>query len=186
MTAIQNTPAPVPVLGIDPGSRWTAGVVRYGDRAVIGWTLGPVNPAGELEPGAMDDVNDWTAYTRYITRVLDAAYRSVRGMRERYGSCPVAVRRCIVPGARVIGSGPFRDWVIPQRITGSLLAAFPDAVLTEPPDRPTALRSYPAELIGTRPGGWGPGEARRGDRSHERVAYDVAGVLAADRLGGSR
>ncbi|MEU8347862.1 hypothetical protein AB0C74_39710, partial [Spirillospora sp. NPDC048832] len=59
------------VLGVDPGRRWTAGVLRRGDAALYGWTVGPVDVDGQPDAAAADDVHDVAAWGRYMRRVLD-------------------------------------------------------------------------------------------------------------------
>ncbi|WP_157252793.1 hypothetical protein [Nonomuraea typhae] len=99
-----NPPAGPAVLGIDLGRRWTAAVVRAGDRALHGWTLGPRDARGA--PAPLHDPYDLAAWARYHGRIRDAV----------------------------------------------------DQTLHRRPDH------------------WGPCEARRGERDHERAAYDIAGA----------
>ncbi|MGH3574118.1 MAG: hypothetical protein ACRDUW_20235 [Pseudonocardiaceae bacterium] len=188
-----STPAPAPipaaalaVIGIDPGARWTAAVLRVGDHPVHGWTLGPVNRLGELDVAALDNPDDWAAFGRYAGRVLDALGQLVTEAEQHHGAVRVAIEAMNVPvGWRSVGHGrynrlPLADWLTPTRTVAAVIGAYPDARLVLPDKlgrRPAD--AYPHELRGPRPADWGPGEARRGERDHERAAYDVAGLAAA-------
>lgn len=182
------TPAPAPalaVIGIDPGARWTAAVLRIGDHPVHGWTYGPVNRLGELDVAALDNPDDWAAFSRYAGRVLDALGKLVTEAEKHHGGVRVAIEAMHVPvGWRSVAHGkynrlPLADWLTPTRMVAAVLGAWPDARLVAPDHlgrRPA--ENYPRELRGARPADWGPGEARRGERDHERAAYDVAGLAA--------
>lgn len=170
------------VLGVDPGRRWTAGVLRVGDRAVYGWTLGPVDADGRPDASAVDDVDDVAAWARYMRRVLDAVERTV----DRAGG-PVALacEVTVPPSGRRIA---LADWLVPRQILAGLLAYDPGTVLIRNAAhgrRRPVESHYPPELWparggrGGRPASWGPNEARRGERDHERAAWDIAGAGAA-------
>lgn len=187
----------VAVLGIDPGRRWTAGVLRVGAAVVDGWTLGPVDAAGRPSPAAVDDVHDLTAWARYMARLVDA----IEATGERHqaaggGRVYLACEVVVPPGGRI----PLADWLVPRQILAGLLAFDPATTLVKPgphgkahydPDARGKLRrarpvsaNYPPELCpaagrtGGRPASWGPCEARRGERDHERAAFDIAGAAA--------
>jgi len=175
------------VIGIDPGARWTAAVLRTGDYASYGWTYGPVNRLGELDAAALSDPDDWAAFSRYAGRVLDALGQLVTEAEQHHGGAVrVAIEALHVPvGWKSVGHGrynrlPLVDWLTPCRMVAAVLGAYPDARLVQPDQlgrRPA--EDYPRELRGPRPANWGPCEARRGERDHERAAYDVAGLAAA-------
>jgi len=187
------------VLGIDPGRRWTAGVVRVGAAAAHGWTIGPVDEAGDPSPAAVDNVHDLAAWARYMARLIDVIEATVERHRVAGGG------RLHLACEVVIPPGPstrlrLADWLIPRQIVAGLLAFDPAVILVGPDDhgkahydrdsshrlvraRPVS-EHYPPELwpakgpVGGRPASWGPNEARRGERDHERAAYDVAGAAA--------
>ncbi|RJL19281.1 hypothetical protein D5H75_40530 [Bailinhaonella thermotolerans] len=176
---------PVAVLGIDPGRRWTAAVLRVGAAAVYGWTLGPVDEAGRPAPAAADNVHDLAAWARYMARIIDAIETTIERHRE-LGGGPVrlAVEVVVPPGGRIA----LADWLIPRQVVAGVLAYDPHAVLIRPGGHGRArpvTEAYPPELwparggTGGRPPAWGPCEARRGERDHERAAYDIAGAAAA-------
>jgi hypothetical protein len=187
----------IAVLGIDPGRRWTAGVLRVGAAAVHGWTVGPVDEAGNPAAAAVDNVHDMAAWARYMARLVDvieatmALHRAAGG-----GRVALACEMVIPPGGRIA----LADWLIPRQIVAGLLAYDPGVILIRPDAhgkahydrdgrgrlvraRPVSAH-YPPELwpakghVGGRPSAWGPNEARRGERDHERAAFDIAGAAA--------
>ncbi|MFE3454977.1 hypothetical protein ACFXJ8_39245 [Nonomuraea sp. NPDC059194] len=188
----------VAVLGIDPGRRWTAGVLRAGERALHGWTIGPVDVAGRPSAAAVDNVHDLAAWARYMGRLIDVVEATVQA-HQVAGGRPVrlACEVVVPPGGRIA----LADWLIPRQIVAGLLAFDPTVMLIAPGghgkrhyDRDGAGRlvrarpvtaDYPPEFwpakgqSGGRPAGWGPCEARRGERDHERAAYDIAGAALA-------
>jgi hypothetical protein len=172
------------VLGIDPGRRWTAGVLRVGRAAVHGWTLGPVDVHGRPDAAAVDNAHDLAAWARYMARLLDAVEDTMARAPDG-GRVALAVEVIVPPAGRRIA---LADWLVPRQIVAGLLGYDPRAVLVRPDAhgkaRPVA-EHYPPALwpakgrTGGRPPSWGPCEARRGERDHERAAYDIAGVGAA-------
>jgi hypothetical protein len=182
----------VAVLGIDPGRRWTAGVLRVGGEAVHGWTLGPVTEDGRPDPSAVDDVygpGALVAFGLYAARVLDAIEdtmgRAPGGGRVML-ACEIAEPR---PGGRI----PLADWLVPRQLCAAIVAYDTRTVMIRPGGYGLAHKAvrdgriqdhYPAALwpargrTGGRPASWGPCEARRGERDHERAAYDIAGAAA--------
>ena len=178
----------VAVLGVDPGRKWTAGVLRVGEAAVDGWTVGPVTPKGVLDASAIDNIDDIESWGRYMRRILDLIEATVDSHRAAGGG-PVhlAVEMVVPPGGRRIA---LADWLIPRQVVAGLITYDPNVVLVHPDGhgkhRPVA-EHYPPQLQPFRPGTpagrpptWGPCEARRGERDHERAAYDVAGVAAPE------
>ncbi|MGH3737267.1 MAG: hypothetical protein ACRDT6_16870 [Micromonosporaceae bacterium] len=169
------------VVGVDPGSRWTAGVLRVGDAALWGWTLGPLNHAGT--PAAIANADDVEALSRYADRIADMIERTI----EYAGAAGHQRVRVAIEAARVpIGYAGGRrtrialvDWLTPRCVGLALRGAYPDARWVLPDRHGRRPReAYPVELRGARPPHWPPCEARKGERDHERAAYDVAGVGA--------
>lgn len=173
-----------PTIGVDPGQTWTAAVLRVGDSAVHGWTLGPVDRSGTVRRDALNDVDAWDAFGRYADRLITGLDELVEYARARWGEVRIGVEVPGVPIGWQDGGGhpkfrrlPMRDWVVPRQVAASVLGAFPHARLIQPDHlgrRPAG--EYPVELRGRSPSGWGPCEARNGERDHERAAYDVAGL----------
>lgn len=170
-------PKPLAVLGIDPGSRWTAGVLRVGDTPVYGWTLGPVDELGRPRPNALDKIDDVTAFARYMRRILGQITYTL-DLADARG---YTRKRLAVEGIRVPVSWrtkvPLEDWLIPQTIARVVLVEHPLARVVWP-DRhgKKPLHAYPAALRYRRPPNWGPCDNPRGERDHERSAYDIAGI----------
>jgi hypothetical protein len=176
-------PAAPPTIGVDPGQTWTAAVLRVGDTAVHGWTMGPVDQAGTVRRDALNEVDAWDAFVRYAARLVAGLDELADYATTRWGEVRVGVEVPHVPVGWRPGSAPkfqrlpMRDWLIPRQVAAVVLGAFPRARVVQPDHlgrRPA--REYPAELRGTRPAEWGPCEARGGERDHERAAYDVAGL----------
>lgn len=170
------------VLGIDPGRRWTAAVLRVGDRPVDGWTLGPVAPDGSPDPTATDDAHDVAGFARYQARILDAVETTVERHRAVTGPVWLACEVIVPPGGRRIA---IADWLIPRQLLAGLLAYDPGMILIRANQHGKRdIAEYPPELRprrggqGGRPTTWGVNEARRGERDHERAAFDVAGAAA--------
>lgn len=172
------------VVGIDTGGRWTGGVLRVGDAVLWGWTVGPHTAAGELY--AIDNPDDLVGIASYIDRVLAhiegtieqataAGYERVRIAVEQV-RVPIGYRSGRHTGIRLV------DWLIPRDLAVAVRAAYPDARWV-PPHRwgRGTPASYPAELHGSRPPHWPWYDARRGERDHERAAYDIAGAAALDQ-----
>lgn len=170
----------LPVLGIDPGARWTAGVLRVGSTAVTGWTLGPTTADGRRDPAALDDPDDLEALARYVARVLERVDRTYEMAEREVGPCRVAVEAIHVPVSHRHGKRSrisLVDWLTPRSVVVAVLTAY-DAVLIPPAGHGRGpLESYPAVLRRKRPEGW-INEAPRGERDHERAAWDVAGAGA--------
>jgi hypothetical protein len=178
--------APLPTIGVDPGQTWTAAVLRVGDSAVHGWTMGPVDRFGTVIRGALNEVDNWDALGRYVARLIGGLDELVRYARQRWGEVRIGIEVPSIPIGYRPGSPagvpakfqrmPIRDWLIPRDIAAAVIGAYPDARLIRPDHlgrRP--LDQYPPELRRLRPPDWGPCEAPKGERDHERAAYDIAG-----------
>jgi hypothetical protein len=145
----------------------------------------------------MDNVHDMVAWARYMVRLVDVIEATIEQHRVSGGRrVHLACEMVIPPGGRIA----LADWLIPRQIVAGLLAYDPGVMLIRPDAhgkahydrggngrlvraRPVSAH-YPPELwptkghVGGRPASWGPNEARRGERDHERAAYDVAGAAA--------
>ncbi|HEX3781314.1 MAG TPA: hypothetical protein VHX38_16760 [Pseudonocardiaceae bacterium] len=173
---------PLPTIGVDPGQTWTAAVLRVGDTAVHGWTMGPVDRSGTVIRDALNEVDNWDAFALYTARLVEGLDELADYARTRWGEVRIGIEVPGVPIGWRPGSPPkfqrlpMRDWLIPRQVAAAVLGAYPQARLIRPDHlgrRPA--HEYPADLRGARPPSWGPCEARKGERDHERAAYDVAG-----------
>lgn len=168
-----------PVLGINPGSRWTSAVVRLGDLPVTGWTIGPTTPEGYPDRTALNDPDDVEAQARYVARVLELVDATFDAAAGQWGTCRVAVKSIDVPvSVRHGRRSPVQvvDWLIPRLVVLAVLSAYEGVII--PASSVLRSETYPAALVGTRASEWGPNEAPQGERDHERLAYDVAGLGA--------
>lgn len=177
------------VIGIDTGYRWTAGVLLVDDVPVSGFTFGPIDEHGRLDPTATDEIDDVAIY-RYATHII---FDGLNPLREKADAEPLmAVEHITVPKFKRKGV-PVRNWLVPHDVMLYVCATFPGTVLV--PARGNGTRhyasrggngdlrtAYPRELGRRRPAGWGPNDAPRGARDHERAAYDVAAFASTRRL----
>lgn len=172
-----------PTIGVDPGQTWTAAILRIGDHADHGWTLGPVDKFGTIRRDALNEVDNWDDFARYVRRLRDALDELVDYTVRRFGEARVAIEVPGVPigyqpgSARKFQRLPLRDWVIPRQVAAAVLGGYPEAKVVRPDGYGRrAAGTYPPALRGRRPPSWGLNEARKGERDHERAAYDVAGA----------
>lgn len=159
------------VLGIDPGARWTALVVRDGDRLLA------------HKVTDRDALTVWTPLVRYAQDVVAIA----RAIRVDTAVDVTGVEGVVAPrphaapgkGPRLTDVGPTIEtaWV-----AGALTHAL-GAVVVEPsgfgapaPNRRVLEAMYPADLIGPRET-TGSGKSRW---QHLRAAWDIAGAVPAE------
>jgi hypothetical protein len=144
--------------------------------------MGPVDRFGVVIRDALNEVDNWDAFGRYAARLVAGLDELVNYARTRWGEVRIGIEVPGVPIGYRPGSPakfqrlPMRDWLIPRQVAAAVIGAYPDARLIRPDHlgrRP--LGEYPHDLRGLRPPNWGPCEARKGERDHERAAYDVAG-----------
>jgi hypothetical protein len=132
-----------------------------------------------------------------MARLIDAIEATIDQHRAASGGrVHLACEMVVPPGGRIA----LADWLIPRQIVAGLLTFDPGLVQIKPDahgkrhyDRDARGRlvrarpvsaDYPPELwpakgaTGGRPATWGPNEARRAERDHERAAYDIAGAAA--------
>ena len=184
MNAISASRKEIPAVGVDPGSRWTGAVLRVGDVAVTGWTLGPVNRLGQRDRAALDNVDNWEAFRRYVDRLIAHLDDLVTYGETEYGPVRIAVEVPHTPigwqaGNRGTNKLPLNDVFLPRQIASALIGCYPNAVLVPPGKYGQRADEVPAVLRGRRPADWGPNETPRGERDHEQSAYFVSGIAAA-------
>lgn len=170
------------VIGVKPGWRWTSGVLRIGETAVDGFTLGPVGTRranDRMEPDAI------YGYTERIGFHLDAIYD--RAVEMGHGRPGVAVELPTGPQGGKGHTSVLRAFLITWTVAWFVIGRF-DAVpipadgngrrhLPENGGTGKLGDYYPTALIRRRPETWTSNETDRNERGRERAAYDVAGHL---------
>lgn len=162
--ALSTTPAGKPVLGIDPGSRYTAVVVRDGDVVLHATTL--------VRPEKMNST-DWALEVLVGVKVILAEFPKV----------PLAVEGINPPTGFHRGQKATlnpRDILRAGIVLGAIVATWPDITIIPPGGNGSNHYShYPACLIGRRPADLPGSTNSAGTRDHEQSAYDVAGKAVA-------
>ena len=166
------------VIGVDPGWRWTAGILLVGDDVIDGFTLGPIGSRkanDAMDPAALD------AYTDRIGAALDELWDQAVAL----GHTPrVAVEMPTVPIGNKRFVAKFRAYKITNDVAWFVKGRFNATRIRNTDNfghRHEKARGgsgiigdyYPASLIRRRQLR-GPCQAPDGERNHERAAYDVA------------
>lgn len=164
-TPLDPTPVGRPVLGIDPGARYTGVVLRDGDAVLYASTL--------VRPDSLDPVGWARSVVATIRDVLAAHCPAGTRIGVEGVSTPKGFkggrRSPIDPGAIVFAAV----------VLGAVIAAWPDAVVVPPGGNGSQhITHYPPELVGRRPAGLPGSSNNAGTRDHEQSAYDVAGKAA--------
>ena len=155
-----STPVGRPIMGVDPGARYTGVVVRDGGAVLHASTL--VRPV-DMGP---------TAWALSVVEQLRVIHTSV-------GECPMAVEGVSDPKGFTKGKrDPINPaWIMRAAVVlGAVVAVWPDACVVPPGGNGAKYaRNYPPELVGRRPAQL-PGDGQQaGTRAHEQSAFDVAG-----------
>lgn len=151
-----------PVVGIDPGARYTAVVVRDADVPLLSSTL--VRP---------DDMSG----TEWAVFVVD----SVKTLLAENGweSIPMGVEGISDPKGFYRGKHASinpKDIIRAGMVLGAVCATWRDAHIIPPGDNGSQhLSHYPDSLKGRRPKDLPGSSEGAGTRNHEKSAYDVAG-----------
>lgn len=161
---LDPTPAGSPVIGIDPGARYTGVVVRDGDAVLHASTLvRPVDMSG----------TDWA-----VTVVSGVQHI----LRDFPRSIPVGIEGISDPKGFHQGKRAAinpKDIIRAGIVLGALVATWPTAEIVPAGGNGSQhYTHYPACLIGRRPGDLPGSTNGAGTRDHEQSAYDVAGKAA--------
>lgn len=153
-----------PVLGIDPGARYTGVVIRDGDVVIHSSTL--VRP---------QDLTSGTEWALSVVKQVLEIYKEFEGI-------PVGIEGISDPKGFQYGKQSAinpKDIIRAGIVLGALVVVFPGAHIVPPGGNGSKHYShYPADLIGRRPKEL-PGDSQSaGTRGHEQSAYDVAGKAA--------
>jgi len=150
-------------IGIDPGSRYTALVVRDGDTVLHATTV--------KREGAQEPID-------YARMVVEIMVPIVRDFEERYENVVVGIEGITDPkgfsNGRRAPINP-KDIVRTGVTAGGLAIALMDAIIVPPGHNGSQhLSQYPDALKGRRPAGLPGDSTGAGTRKHEQSAFDVA------------
>lgn len=157
-------PVGKPVLGIDPGARYTGVVIRDGDVVLHSSTL--------VRPKDLESGTDWALSC--VKQILEII--------EDFKGIPVGIEGISDPkgfqNGKKAAINP-KDIIRAGIVLGALVVVFPNATIVPPGKNGSKHYShYPAELIGRRPAELAGSSQSAGTRGHEQSAYDVAGKAA--------
>jgi hypothetical protein len=154
-----------PVVGVDPGGRFTGIIARYGPDLLAHW----------LTRRTVDGGRHTYTLAGYIALVLDDLAEAKRRALTHAGpGYVVAVEDLQEPNPHM-GLTNIRGALDTAAVLGAVLAHFPEAILVPPGRHGTAmLRLYPSTLVGPRER-TGHGKA---PLQHCRAAWDIAGAGA--------
>lgn len=157
-----SEPAGTPVLGVDPGARYTGVCLRDGDCLLFSSTF--------VRPKEMDPVVWARLCVEEIKAVLVEHGSTVTKM---------AVEGVVAPkgfkgGKQApINPGPI---VMAGVVLGAVAGTWTDALVVPPGKNGSQhITHYPPELVGRRPTGLPGSSNGAGTRGHEQSAWDVAG-----------
>lgn len=152
-----------PVIGVDPGARYTGVVVRDGDVPLYAATL------------VRSDDTTATDWAIHVTQ-------EIRKVCDMYPNAPMGVEGVSDPKGFQFGKrSPInpRDLVRAGIVLGAVVGVWTDAHIIPPGGNGSQHQShYPPQLIGRRPKTLPGASNGAGTRDHEQSAYDVAGKAA--------
>lgn len=154
-----------PIVGIDPGSRYTGVVVRDGDVVLHASTL--------VRPKNLSSGTEWAlvVVSQIETILLD--YPNM---------IPVGVEGISDPKGFQYGQKAAinpKDIIRAGIVLGAVVCRWPQAIIVEPGGNGSQHAShYPTALIGRRKPDLLGSSQNAGTRGHEQSAYDVAGKAA--------
>lgn len=163
---LNPNPVGKPVLGVDPGARYTGVVLRDGDACLYAATL--VRVKSDTDP---------VAWARQVVREVQAVLFTVCPPDTRVAVEGVSVPKGFKDGKRQpIDPGPI---LFAGVVLGAVAQAWPDATVIPPGGNGSQhITHYPPELVGRRPASLPGSTNGAGTRDHEQSAYDVAGKAA--------
>ena len=156
----------MPVLGVDPGARYTGVVLRDGDAVLHATTLVRVK-----------DDTDPVEWARLCVTEIKIILFTVCPPETKMGIEGVSVPKGFSNGKRApINPGPI---LFAGVVLGAVSTAWPDAVIIPPGGNGSQhITNYPPDLVGRRPAELPGSTNGAGTRDHEQSAYDVAGKAA--------
>jgi len=162
---LKQEPIGKPIIGIDPGARYTGVVVRDGDAVLHSSTL--------VRPQEMISGTDWALSVIDQIAII---------LKDFPSSIPVSVEGISDPKGFHQGKRAAinpKDIIRAGIVLGAVVAAYPKAIVVPPGNNGSMHYSnYPAAIIGKRPADLPGSTQGAGTRGHEQSAYDVAGKAA--------
>lgn len=163
---LKTEPIGQPVLGVDPGARYTGVVLRDGDAVLYSTTL-------------VRDVNkkDPVEWMRLVVEDLKGILVTACPANTRMGIEGVSAPKGFKNGERASINPEYI--IFAAVVLGGVAAEWPDALII-PPGRNGSehITHYPPALVGRRPADLPGSSNGAGTRDHEQSAYDVAGKAA--------
>lgn len=156
------TPVGQPILGIDPGARYTGVVLRDGDAVLHSTTL--VRPQ-EQSSGTEWALSVVAGIEEILTQIDSTPSIAIEGINDPKG----------FQHGKHAAINP-KDIIRAGIVLGALVQRFPGAAIIAPGNNGSQHYShYPDVLIGRRPKDLPGSSNSAGTRNHEQSAYDVAG-----------
>jgi hypothetical protein len=151
-----------PVLGVDPGARYTGVVLRDGDAVLHASTL--------VRSQDMESGTDWALEVVKQVEQIHAFFKE---------NIPVAIEGISDPkgfqNGKKAAINP-KDIIRAGIVLGALVQRYPDSFIVKPGNNGSQhYTHYPDVLIGRRPTDLPGSSNSAGTRNHEQSAYDVAG-----------
>lgn len=154
-----------PVIGIDPGSRYTGVVVRDGDVVLHASTL--------VRPKDLQSGTDWAL-------VVVAQIQSI--LKDFPVLIPIGIEGISDPKGFQHGKKAAinpKDIIRAAIVLGAVVATWPNSMIVPPGGNGSQhVSHYPASLVGRRSAELPGSSSGAGTRNHEQSAYDVAGKTA--------
>jgi hypothetical protein len=156
-----------PIIGVDPGARYTGVVVRDGDAVLHASTL--------VRPKTLDSGTEWALMVVTEIQTILKDFPTLMPMGVEGISDPKGFHK----GQRA-AINP-KDIIRAGIVLGAVVATWPKSIIVPPGGNGSQHYShYPAVLIGARPKDLPGSNNKAGTRGHEQSAYDVAGKAAKD------
>ena len=157
-----------PVVGVDPGARYTGVVIRDGDLVLHASTL--------VRPKELTSGTEWAL----------VVVAEIQGILKEYPILmPMGIEGISDPkgfqNGKKAAINP-KDIIRAGIVLGAVVATWPNSVIVPPGGNGSQHYShYPSVLIGRRPVTLEGSSQGAGTRNHEQSAYDVAGKTARER-----
>lgn len=162
-----SDPIGKPIIGVDPGARYTGVIVRDGDAILHCSTF--------VRPQDMHSGTEWA---------LSVVDQLAIVLKDFPITMPMAIEGISDPKGFHQGKRAAinpKDIIRAAIVLGAVVGVYPKAIVIPPGGNGSLHYShYPATLIGKRPADLPGSSQKAGTRGHEQSAYDVAGKGAKD------